>query len=916
MVLSVDRSRENERDIQDFGRVLAALLGDIRSDPREVASRYASSDLSRLRCPTPIPLRINNLIALQLLDGARVFKGGGGIVFQCVNQDIPQLQYALKVTRPSLFKGSLKRTGEELSRSAGEYLKHAPLSHQNVARVFGAGELKVQLATKGVSLPLQPVLMEWIEGAETLSDYLADSAKDWRAVVDVLAQVFDGLQHLHSQSLIHWDLKSDNVLVDHAGVPKIMDIGNARRSDVFSTEVAFSTRWNLPQELLRGQPPGPSHRASSSRRTPITVPGPEWDSPWLDMWMLGRELNRLFAAPKGNPDPDTQEAQAHPGKTTRERFQRRVFPVGDAEASYAFRYISLILRRLLSSSTPAGEYCYHDAGSVAADLRNLMPAFGAAQSIEELQAIPQKVLRLPYSGNAPYTRRFSKLYNSSLVRRTTRHLQLGTLVQVYPGGSHRRSEHTAGVVATTAQYVRALFANRREPFWRLAVSRRDIDALLLAALLHDVGHMSFGHALEEMEGLFSGRVHEDYALSVLGRGRETAEIRADKAELWRLAAEGWVEPGGDVNAFFELVAGILRPPGRPDVPLADGSDGSDNPAWAGWLKLRLLHSILDSAIDADKLDYLLRDAHHCGVQYAEGVDLDRFFQSLSPILVSRSQGSQVDACVGVSEKGILPVESLLIARYQMFVSVYWHHTARAHTAMLHYVVQQYIGNDKSLASKRVEELANAFRKKEDTDALKWLRNQVTGRNAPTILGEICDGLQGRRDRVYWPAFELRYERQKGPGQRIAKWLTECADTLNKAPDPADFVRGTDLLREEVSRELQLQLGRGFAFEPGDVLIDIPPPGKDQADNIWIQIDDPKRPIRPIQDLSPLADDVSNAFRLWARRLRIFLSPRAWARALQLGFSEEDVRDRLEKALLALERKQDPQETFAFDAIEK
>jgi hypothetical protein len=95
------------------------------------------------------------------------------------------------------------------------------------------------------------------------------------------------------------------------------------------------------------------------------------------------------------------------------------------------------------------------------------------------------------------------------------------------------------------------------------------------------------------------------------------------------------------------------------------------------------------------------------------------------------------------------------------------------------------------------------------------------------------------------------------------------------------------------------------------LIDIPPPGKDQADNIWIKLDDRKRPIRPIQDMSPLADDVSDAFRLWARRLRIFLAPRAWERILGLGLSEQDVHDRLEKVLLKLKRDLDPQGCFDF-----
>lgn len=362
------KQNEVERDIQDVGRILAAILGEPRKDPIDIVKQYVSGDLQNIQTSHPISFVGLGLMPLMLCDGAPVLPGGGGIVFQCVNRDIPELQYALKVTRPSLMKGKF---GEEQTRSTDEYLKHAPLSHKNVARVFAPGNLNifVKHGRGDAELPFHPILMEWITGAKPLMTYLSEQVSDWRTVVEVLAQVLDGLQHLHEHKLIHWDVKSDNVLVDSNGTPKIMDIGNARRSDVPSSEKALSTRRNVPPEILGLQGPSPDEpekRPDSSRRTRFSVPD-GWDTPWLDLWMAGRELNRLFGANQEVLTLDRdREAQAM--SSTRAIFLERVFPAGDSDAQYAFSYLSMIIKRLLSATTPRDSYYYRTADSAAQDL--------------------------------------------------------------------------------------------------------------------------------------------------------------------------------------------------------------------------------------------------------------------------------------------------------------------------------------------------------------------------------------------------------------------------------------------------------------------------------------------------------------------------------------------------------------------
>ena len=84
-----------------------------------------------------------------------------------------------------------------------------------------------------------------------------------------------------------------------------------------------------------------------------------------------------------------------------------------------------------------------------------------------------------------------------------------------------------------------------------------------------------------------------------------------------------------------------------------------------------LRKLVVGPLDADKLDYLIRDAYFCGVPYGN-VDIDRLIQTMRIM----------DDEISVTEKGIAHVESLMFARYLMFRCVYWHHTIRIIAAML------------------------------------------------------------------------------------------------------------------------------------------------------------------------------------------------------------------------------------------
>jgi len=237
--------------------------------------------------------------------------------------------------------------------------------------------------------------------------------------------------------------------------------------------------------------------------------------------------------------------------------------------------------------------------------------------------------------------------------------QLGHAFLVYPGATHTRFEHALG----TYHLARRALAMLQERDLLTGLPADDSALIRLAALLHDVGHYPFSHALEEA-GLPSHEAlaRERLAQDDLGRALKATGL-ADAAE--RIA---------------ELIAGRGASP---------------------------LRGLISGALDLDKIEYLTRDARMCGVPYGT-VDVDRLLHSL--VLVEYG-GAPV---IGLHEKGLSALESLLFAKYQMYRNVYWHHAVRSATAMFKRAVREALArgalDEASIARSTDETLMEALRR--------------------------------------------------------------------------------------------------------------------------------------------------------------------------------------------------------------
>jgi hypothetical protein len=234
-----------------------------------------------------------------------------------------------------------------------------------------------------------------------------------------------------------------------------------------------------------------------------------------------------------------------------------------------------------------------------------------------------------------------------------RHIhQLALTYLVYPGATHKRFEHSLGVmhlasqifdVVTTTENifdesVRRIIPNdEAKRYWK--------SVLRAAALCHDLGHLPFSHAAED-HLLPEGYDHEGLTKDII----RSSEMQ----EIWQ----------------------AMTPPLRSDdvIKLAVG------PKKAAPLQLDIWESILaeiivGDAFGADRMDYLLRDSYHAGVEYGK-FDRSRLINTLR-ILPSTYEDTDEPA-LGLESGGLESSEGLMIARYFMYKQVYLHSIRRAY----------------------------------------------------------------------------------------------------------------------------------------------------------------------------------------------------------------------------------------------
>lgn len=215
------------------------------------------------------------------------------------------------------------------------------------------------------------------------------------------------------------------------------------------------------------------------------------------------------------------------------------------------------------------------------------------------------------------------LINSREFQRLRRIRQLGTSFFTFHGAEHSRFSHSLGVYEVTRKII-SQFERAGYTDW----PREERLLSLCAALLHDIGHGPFSHSMEQVFGTH----HEDWTCRMILGDTEVHEV------LKRVSGR-----------FPQQVAEVI----------------------AKTYGKAIVVSLVSSQMDADRMDYLLRDAYYTGVNYGT-FDLERILRVLRPY----------HGHIVVKESGMHAVEDYLMSRYQMYWQVYFHPVTRSSEILL------------------------------------------------------------------------------------------------------------------------------------------------------------------------------------------------------------------------------------------
>lgn len=340
--------------------------------------------------------------------------------------------------------------------------------------------------------------------------------------------------------------------------------------------------------------------------------------------------------------------------------------------------------------------------------------------LPEIQALDarRRLVRIPHEIDVPVTPRVQAIIDTAEFRRLARISQLGLVSLVYPAAHHTRFEHSLGVYRMALLYLKRLSYDSR---FATAVSPHDAETLIVAALLHDLGHWPFCHPLEDMR-LPGVPEHELFANSFLLEGEIADTLRDD----WG------VQPR-------DVVALLSEEPRDPQS--------------------RILASILSGPIDIDKMDYLYRDSLHAGVPYGLHFDQQRLIGSLCM--------NQAGDGLAIMDKGRTAAEMMVFARYVMFSEVYWHHAVRSATAMLQRAFWLL---------HRELDLDALFRLTEQR-----MIDQLLTAAGESPAGELLAGLFGPTRRLYKRLAQYSHFEDREMYEQLARrpyvWLARCAEVF-------------------------------------------------------------------------------------------------------------------------------------------
>lgn len=264
-------------------------------------------------------------------------------------------------------------------------------------------------------------------------------------------------------------------------------------------------------------------------------------------------------------------------------------------------------------------------------------------------------IRDPVHGSIPISDEEIPVLKASFFQRLRNIKQLGFSEYSFPGATHTRYLHSIGVMAVATKAFDKIFHARPKDFR----FQRLRETLRMATLLHDIGHAPLSHATESVMPPLSAlalpqrfrcreqgnrqATHEDYTIKAI--------VDSSFTQSFDLVLKKFAI---DSHCIAELIIGETA---AADYFTIDGVN-----------YFPLLHQLVSSEMDCDRMDYLLRDSYFCGVSYGQ-YDIDWIVDNLDCCVIDDT------AYLGLSERAIPTFDDFLLGRFHMFLMVYFHYRA-------------------------------------------------------------------------------------------------------------------------------------------------------------------------------------------------------------------------------------------------
>jgi len=232
----------------------------------------------------------------------------------------------------------------------------------------------------------------------------------------------------------------------------------------------------------------------------------------------------------------------------------------------------------------------------------------------------------PVHGYVYITENEKEIIDSFPVQRLRRLRQLAGAEYVYPGANHTRFEHAIGVLYLAGRAI-------ENPNISQYITREEAEATRIAALLHDVGHGPFSHVFEHLLTKELNKTHEDLTL--------------------------WIIKNSELKDILNGIGYNAEDIGKQAIGKLHKKNKN------------FLNQIISSAVDVDKLDFVIRDTHHTGAEYGF-IDIYRLIHALDVL----------EGNLAVELGALSALESFIIARIESFKSIYFHRVGRAAQIML------------------------------------------------------------------------------------------------------------------------------------------------------------------------------------------------------------------------------------------